>query len=337
MPILESVTNRPQSASVYLGADWRVVSGANEGDPLTFAQELELDDVFALSAHASRLKLALLRGPDGQHRIAAHTETGTKGADIHLDCALSLMGFDGVVSEALVLVEVDRTGNAVQSFLLPLAPLEPKKEYRLVGIDTQNVSETFARAACVSFTRETKITLGTGQQKQVEELRPGDAVLTRDDGVQPIRWIGQNTQRAVGSFAPIRIAAGTLNNARDLLVSQDHRLFIYQRSDHLGAGRSELLIKAKHLVNGSTVTIQRGGFVDYFQLLFDDHQIIYAEGIAAESMLVDDRTAPLISADILEKIGSDARYHRELSGLDVQRALLQRPDAVDILKRASKG
>lgn len=325
------------SLAVFHAADWHVESGANEGDKLSFAEELELDDIYMLSPSAERHILTLQRSSDGRHRIVSTSETGTPGAEVHFDSTLSLMGFDGRVTEALVLVEVSKEGHARHIYILSLGQLAAKTEYRLVGIDTDNMAETFAQVACVSFTRGTHITMGTGQQKLIEDLRVGDAVLTRDDGVQNIRWIGQSTQRAVGDFAPIRIEAGTLNNAGDLLVSPDHRLFIYQRSDRLGVGRSELMVKARHLVNGSTVTVQKGGFVDYFQLLFDNHQIIYAEGIAAESMLVDDRTAPMVSPEILKEIAPASSHHRELSGLDVKKALLDRPDAVDILKRASKG
>ena len=215
--------------------------------------------------------------------------------------------------------------------------MHDKVEYRLVGIDTDNAKLKLAQVSCVSFTRGTQITLGTGRQCFVENLKIGDAVLTRDDGVQHIRWIGQSTQRAVGAFAPIQIKAGTLNNIRDLLVSPDHRLFVYQRSDQLGAGRAELLVKARHLVNGTSVKTQEGGFVDYFQLLFDRHQIIYAEGIAAESMLVDDSTAALVDEALLSELEITSPLHRELDARDVEKALLDRPDAVELLRRASKG
>ena len=89
-------------------------------------------------------------------------------------------------------------------------------------------------------------------------------MLTRDDGPQKVRRIGQSTLRAVGDFAPICIGAGTLNNDNDLIVSPEHHLFIYQRSDELGACRFELLIKACHLLNGDTVVTQDGVFVDFF-------------------------------------------------------------------------
>ena len=113
----------------------------------------------------------------------------------------------------------------------------------------------------MSFTRGTRIT--TCLRRTASHRGPaveGDRILTRDSGPQELRWIGQSTVRAVGDFAPVCIRAGTLNNAHDLLVSPDHRLFVYQRRDELGAGRSELLVKARHLVNGDSVFVQDGGF-----------------------------------------------------------------------------
>jgi hypothetical protein len=239
--------------------------------------------------------------------------------------------------DALLLVEVDEAGAVADIYLLPLTALSTKVEYRLVGIDTQNARQKFAQVACVSFTRGTHITMSSGEQRLIEDLRIGDRILTRDDGIQAIRWISQTTVRAVGEFAPIRIHAGTLNNEHDLIVSPDHRLFIYQRSDKVGAGRSELLVKARHLVNGSTVTLMEGGFVDYFQLLFDSHQIIYAEGIAAETMLIDPRTKPVLPEELSQALGEVIPGHSDLphAGLDVNEALLNRPDAAELLRKAS--
>jgi len=210
-------------------------------------------------------------------------------------------------------------------------------EYTLVGCDRDSARRKFAQVACVSFTRGTHLTVASGAQVRIEDLKVGDRVLTRDAGAQQIRWIGSSTVRAVGDFAPILIKAGTLNNANDLLVSPDHRLFVYQRTDHMGVGRSELLVKARHLVNSETVLVQNGGFVDYFQILFDRHHIIYAEGIAAESMLIDSRTRSALPADLLNKLQNLLPGHgrRDSHGIDVQKALLERPDAIDILRRAS--
>lgn len=321
---------------VYPSDAFRVSYGANEGDGLSFAEDLMLDDVYMLDPSARAVGLSLSR--QGQMNIVTEaSETGTSGAAFHLDCTVTLMDYGTKVTEVLVLVEVDTAGHAQQVYLMPLAPLEPKVEYRLVGIDLESADRKLAQVACVSFTRGTHTALATGRQRKVEDLRAGDAVLTRDSGIQKIRWIGQNTQRAIGAFAPIRIAAGTLNNVNDLIVSPDHRLFIYQRTDHLGLGRAELLIKARYLVNGTSVTVQEGGFVDYFQLLFDNHQIIYAEGIAAESMLVDDTTAPLLEKSVLDDLTPNSTVHRELDERDVNKALLKQANTVDLLRKASKG
>jgi hypothetical protein len=156
-------------------------------------------------------------------------------------------------------------------------------------------------------------------------------------GRKKVQWIGQNTVRAVGEFTPICIKAGTLNNDNDLIVSPDHRLFIYQRSDKLGAGHAELLVKVRYLLNDDTVFTQAGGYVDCFQLLFDGHEIIYAEGIAAEAMLTDTRTKPVLPTHIAKDIGDVIPGHsdRPHAGLDVLEGLLKRPNAAAILRRAS--
>jgi hypothetical protein len=220
---------------------------------------------------------------------------------------------------------------------LPLAPLQPRTDYSLDGINRDSARRKFAQVACVSFSRGTHITTMSGAQVPIENLRVGDMVLTRDDGPQEIRWIGQTTVRAVGEFAPIRISAGTLNNANDLVVSPDHRLFIYQRNDRIGAGRSEVLVKARHLVDGDAVTVQDGGFVDYFQILFDSHQIIYAEGIAAETLLVDTRTSPALPPELTDKLKSPLIGHtgRKHLRFEVHERLLDRPNLAEQLRRAS--
>lgn len=325
-----SDTPTSQSVAALRAAALVVTSGANEGDSLGFSDDLTMDDIYSLRPHATPARLSLRVDDPAGMTIAADTALGTPGAQVHLDCVILLMSQNAPVTEVIVLVEVDGAGHAAEVYALPLAPLVPGAEYQLVGIDQTQAARKLAQVACVSFARGTHITMGSGRQRPIEELKPGDPVLTRDDGVQRIRWIGQSTHRAVGAFAPIRIAAGTLNNSRDLIVSPDHRLFIYQRTDRLGAGRAELLVKARHLINDQTVTFQRGGFVDYFQLLFDRHQIIYAEGIAAESMFVDGRTAPLVPDQ-----EARADHDRGLSALDVKEDLLDYPDAAELLRRAS--
>lgn len=329
-PVIE---NRPShSLLVYPSQAFYVAEGVNRGDDLGTADDLIHDDIYALDPEARPVRLALEPGEGGRFRIAQDTEAGQPGAVVRLDCALEFMSPDGKSLEAIVLAE-NGTGDV---YLLPLSPLSADRPLTLVNIDRARASQVLAQVACVSFTRGTRIALASGAQVPIEELKVGDKVLTRNEGPRAIRWIGQSTTRATGAFAPIVIKAGTLNNTGDLVVSPDHRLFVYQRSDRLGAGCSDLLVKARHLVNGETVYVRQGGFVDYFQLLFDRHQIIYAEGIAAESLLLDIRTKPALPQDLLAQLEQAMPDHGAGTvGFDVKRALLDRPDAVDLLRRAS--
>ncbi len=327
-----------QSISVYPGEALFVSAGANLGDGMTDMEELVLDDTYQLREGARQMRLALVSTEGGGFCIGDDSEAGTPGAMLHLDCVVTLMSQDGRNIEAIILVEVDEVWMISAIFVMPLAPLTPKTDYALVGFDRRHVHRRFAQTACVSFTRGTRITMATGEQKPVELIRPGDRVLTRDDGPQEVRWIGSTTVRAVGELAPIVIAPGVLNNENELVVSPEHRLFVYQRSDRLGVGRPEILVKARHLINDDTVRVREGGFLEYFQILFDRHHIIYAEGIAAESTLIDSRTRPLLPPELIDRLGALLPEHgRAEHGLDVQRAILERPDAIDLLRQASSG
>lgn len=326
-----------QTVLVYPADDFRVADGVAQGEAVTFADELVLDDIYWLSSRARRDRLCLqISDTEPRFRVASQGALGKSGNPVYLDSCLTLMGRDGQTCEALILVEVEG-GGAEATYFLPLAPLSPKTDYRLVGVDRHAATTRFAEVACVSFTRGTRITLASGQQVPIEDLTVGDRVLTRDDGAQEIRWIGESTLRAVGAFAPVMIRKGTLHNENDLIVSPDHRLFVYQRQDRLGAGRSEVLVKVRHLINDTSVVQLDGGFVDYFQLLFDDHQIIYAEGIAAESLLIDPRTDAALPQEVTRPLKGNRGGHRHRAHQDyeVQESLLSAPDAVELLRRAS--
>ena len=308
-----------------------VVEGVAEGDAISFADDLVMDDIYMLASGADRVDLTLdPRDASTEFAVAPNSAAGKAGNLVHLDCCLTLMALDGTTLEVLVLVEVE-DHTAANVFVLPLGAMTEAMNYRLVGVDRHAATRRLAEASSVSLTRGTHITMADGQQKPVEQLVAGDLVLTRDDGAQEIRWIGQSTLRAVGAFAPVLIRKGALHNANDLRLSPDHRLFIYQREDRVGAGRAEVLVKVRHLINGNTVVQEDGGFIDYFQLLFDEHHIIYAEGIAAESLLLDPRTR----AAIPESVAAERHAPRMHHGYEVTETLLSQPDLVSLLRRAS--
>lgn len=321
-----------QNLYVFDDGALRVSEGVALGDAMSFADDLVMDDVYEVAPSATRRKLALVAGNDPRSfYVAQDTDLGTPGNLVVLDCCVTFMVRSGATVEALLLVEVEE-GNAAATYVMPLAPLYADTPYRLVGLDRHGGTARLAEFACVSFTKGTHITLATGKQVKIEELQVGDRVLTRDDGPQPVRWIGHKTIRATGAFAPVVIRKGVLHNENDLELSPDHRVFVWQRQDEIGAGRAEVLVKVRHLIDGENVYQRRGGFVDYYQLLFDDHQIIYAEGIAAESLLIDQRTRAAIPEDLAQR-EHDYRPHLDF---EVAEGLLPKGKAAAILRRASQ-
>lgn len=118
---------------------------------------------------------------------------------------------------------------------------------------------------------------------RVEQLRPGDAVLTADNGVQRIRWAGRRTVPAQGSLAPVHIGRGVLGNTRDLIVSPQHRLLLSDWRAELMFGAREVLAPAIHMVDGAGIRQVPGGEVTYIHLMFDQHELLFSEGIVTES------------------------------------------------------
>lgn len=124
-----------------------------------------------------------------------------------------------------------------------------------------------------------------GGLRAIETLEIGDQVETLDHGAQPIRQILADRFRAAGDVAPIRFALGAIGNTAPLLVSPQHRILVSGWRAELFFGQDEVLVAAKHLVNGDTVRQVQGGMVTYVHLVFDRHQIIFGQGIPSESCL----------------------------------------------------
>ncbi|UWQ19012.1 Hint domain-containing protein [Jannaschia sp. M317] len=326
------MTQTPLSAlsrcTVFPAEALSVDTGALMGDPIGDLTQVVAGDVYALDPKAQARELVLTRAA-GTVTVAAGSSVGVTGQPVVPLARHQLMGDRGTAAEVLVL---DLGGVRMA---LPLGALSPADEYTLIS--SEAVAGELGSVASVSFARGTKITGAGGHQIPVENLREGDRVLTRDHGPQAVRWTGQQTVRAEGANAPVVIEAGALNNADDLILSPDHRLFIYQRRDAIGAGRAEVLVRARHLVNGTTIRRANGGHVDYFHLLFDAHEIIYAEGIPAESLLV----SPDVLAGLDEDLARDVqgrmqgRNHAPHHGIEPSASDLDGLDAADLLRRAS--
>ena len=281
------------ACQVLAADDIYVCHGANQDDGLMGPDQVCLGDIYRLEDDHHPQRLVVTRQEGAGQRVGAGSAVGRAGDAIRLEARYALMGDEGDRVELLLLALPDGS-----RFALPLSPMAAGTEYTLLKIEEAPADSGLSDLLCISFARGTMITLASGAQRAIEDLRPGDRVLTRDHGGQPIRWIGRATLKAVGPFAPVVITAGTLGNAGDLIVSQHHRMFLYQRERRAGMATAELLVQARHLIDGERIFLREGGFVDYLSLVFDRHEIIYAEGVPAESLMVNDATVNRLPAEL---------------------------------------
>lgn len=128
----------------------------------------------------------------------------------------------------------------------------------------------------------------------VEDLSPGDQVLTLDHGAQVIRGIGHAVLPRAAlehepHFRPIRVLAGAFGPGkpdRDLLLSPQHRVLITGWEAELLFGAAELLVPIVKLVNDRTIRIAADvAGISYYHLLLDRHEILRANGLESESCL----------------------------------------------------
>lgn len=143
-----------------------------------------------------------------------------------------------------------------------------------------NPATGFGETIC--FMQGTRVATPSGQAA-VETLKIGDLVTTADGHAAPVRWIGRQTISRVFAdplrVMPIRIQAGALEESlpsRDLLLSTDHAILV-----------GGVLIQAGALVNGSSIRRETDVPVTftYYHVELDDHALILAEGVPAETFI----------------------------------------------------
>lgn len=127
----------------------------------------------------------------------------------------------------------------------------------------------------------------------VEAITTEDHVITAANGPMPVRWVGHRTFAAKGALAPICIRKGTLGNSRDLLVSPAHRMAVSGWQVAVLFAEEEVLVPAKALLNGDRIYRKTGGEVTYYHILLDSHELIFAEGAAAESLFLGQDSSEL--------------------------------------------
>lgn len=133
----------------------------------------------------------------------------------------------------------------------------------------------------VCFLEGTRL-LGLHGDIAVEEMEPGDRLITDSGAMRPVKWVGHRTIDATRhprpeTVWPIRIEAGAIDHGlpeRTLYVSPDHALFI-----------DGCLIPAKILVNGRSIVQEPRDRISYFHVELESHDILLAESLPVESYL----------------------------------------------------
>ncbi len=127
--------------------------------------------------------------------------------------------------------------------------------------------------------------------RDVAELSKGDVVLTRDNGMQEIQWIGERALSEedlaeMPHLRPILIKKGALGNGlpdRNMMVSPNHRVLINDPKAELMLGEAEVLVAAKHLLDLPGVRKSIANEVRYIHFMFERHEIVLSDGMWTES------------------------------------------------------
>lgn len=220
---------------------------------------------------------------------------GTVTRSDELPTGHQLVVFTGVVPE---------TGETVTLVMDLNGPIVPRSQARYF------TNDRFDTTVGVCLTAGSLVDTPDGPRR-VETLAVGDAVLTLDRGAQPLRWIGRRRLGARELAAnprlrPIRIAAGALGPglpARALRVSAQHRMLLRSRIAGRMYAADEVLVAAVHLTDIPGICRDAAALeVVYIHLMFDRHEILFAEGAPTESLYLGPMARQALPEAALEEL-----------------------------------
>jgi len=196
---------------------------------------------------------------------------------------------DGRARYPATLVETSRAGQPLVVFCDALPP----QNTDLYVLEAHEVAAAKAKpsSSMMCFTPGTRIRNGQGWCP-VTDLRPGDRILTRDDGLQDITWIGNSHITAPElklrpDLRPIRLRAGAIEAERpdqDLVVSPDHRVLLRGAMAKALFAETEVLVAARDLQNDASIHRDHAlKDVRYIHILLPRHAVVWANDLPCET------------------------------------------------------
>jgi len=133
----------------------------------------------------------------------------------------------------------------------------------------------------------------------VRDLRLGDRLLTRDDGLQPVRWIGTSTvmydddapaDPDAPKLGPVRIRSGALGShtqAGNLILAPGQRVLVRHPLNEFLFATDEVMAPVGALTHIAGVDIAPRAVGRWSHVLLDRHELIRVNGVWMESFAPD--------------------------------------------------
>lgn len=230
------------------------------------------------------------RVTDPDHTTGSNEAEAVAFVDNSLVAPANVLSFVDIGGGTTNITATDGPASGATSTNIPAAAGSRSIQWdiwgnRIDGAFTEGTSVTCFVAGTLIATPEGEI--------PVQDLRVGDLAQTKDHGAQKIRWIGHShvskeRLKQQPNLRPVCIKSGALSvndPARDLLVSQQHRMLLSDPMFDLHYGANAFLVKAKDISHSyeNAFVVMPDQAVDYFHLFFDQHQIIFANNSPSES------------------------------------------------------
>lgn len=287
--------------TLVAGAEW-----SYDGQPLRIdgaSDILTLTDPIGgreLRRRAGRIASRMLRRADIQA-----DQPGTENADpATIDAQFTLS--DGVHVYGAALLGLSGVDRPLILFTDRLPPARTILTVRDASVPRRRADPP--RTIC--FAAGTRITTVSGPVP-VELLRVGDRVLTRDDGPQPVLWTGHREisggrLHVMPHLRPVRIPSGAFDTEDprgDLLLSPRHRLLVRGQAARALFNTPEVLITASDLAGYRGIHIDRRiAGLTYVHVMLPRHQVVWANGVAAESFHPADTDLDAIPAGQYDRL-----------------------------------